>query len=175
MVTYENVFVFLIGKKLICMVQPSFIDSFNAFTVHKWIDICEMLAEKTKLFLLAAYLTQRDLFIWKHLLRFWTLFLNTSCITSYLPVQHLLGQLTRTTESVRWPCCKKTLLTFYNIFLLKSARAVKDWWVVQGVHHLSPLTDGWIEISKGYLQLKLLGKHLLPAESFWPSLISLKN
>lgn len=107
MVTYENVFVFLICKKLICRVQPSFIDSFNAFTVQEWIEICEMLAEKTKLFLLAAYLTQRDLLIWKHLLRFWTLFLHASCITSYLPVQHLLGQLTKTTESVRWLCCKK--------------------------------------------------------------------
>lgn len=113
MVTYENVFVFLICKKLICRVQPSFIDSFNAFTVQEWIEICEMLAEKTKLFLLAAYLTQRDLLIWKHLLRFWTLFLHASCITSYLPVQHLLGQLTKTTESVRWLCCKKrNLMTF---------------------------------------------------------------
>lgn len=103
----ENVFVFLICKKLICRVQPSFIDSFNAFTVQEWIEICETLAEKTKLFLLAAYLTQRDLLIWKPLLRFWTLFLHASCITSYLPVQHLLGQLTKTTESVRWLCCKK--------------------------------------------------------------------
>lgn len=34
MVTYESVFVF-ICKKLICRVQPSFIDSFNAFTVQE--------------------------------------------------------------------------------------------------------------------------------------------
>lgn len=167
MVTYENVFVFLICKKLICRVQPSFIDSFNAFTVQKWIEMCEMLAEKTKLFLLAAYLTQRGLFIWKHLLRFWTLFLNASCITSYLPVQHLLGQLTKTTESVRWPCYKKNLLILsvenLQYFPFEISKGCGR--LVSSPGCTPPVTfDRWLERNQqGILETEIIGETSTPS------------
>lgn len=161
MVTYENVFVFLICKKLICRVQPSFI------TVQEWIEICEMLAEKTKWFLLAAYLTQRDLLIWKHLLRFWISFLNASCITSYLPVQHLLGQLTKTTESVRWPCCKKTLMTFsvenWQYFPFENSKGCER--LVSSPGCTPPVSfDRWMDRNQqGILETEITGETSTPS------------